>query len=303
MPIFRGRLLFDSKHSAVLISDTRDYTFTLSSIWATITPNQIPYHQLELRSTPYTSLHLIRKGSCTFIFPDETTLTVPEGSFVLIPPGLSDKILTETRSFSKVSFRFRLEPKDTPAGSIYSRAIGLSSNIRPYAYSQNAAILAEQILGLYETPGYDMHSMLLVLTQALTLHAYDTLLKANDDKITIRDTRLAHAVDYIRRNISAEISVHQIAELVHLSPRQLNRIFLQELGVTAGEYIITSRHTRLRELVMNRELSLDDIAHMMNYNDLASLNRDFKRAECITPSQFRKNMKLAPPELSPEFIQ
>ena len=52
------------------------------------------------------------------------------------------------------------------------------------------------------------------------------------------------------------------------------------------------KQNRLRQLLMNPELSLADIVCMMNYSDLASLGRDFKHAEGLTPKQFRKTMKI-----------
>lgn len=292
MARLRGKLLYDSKASEVLSNDSNAFCFYLSSAWITDTPDQTPYHQIALKPTPYYSMHVIRKGHCTFIFPDESMLTVAEGNFVIFPPGLSEKILTETRCFSKLTFRFRLVPKATEKGDFYASAIACLKTVRSYAFNKNAAMLAEQIRELYEEPGYDINSALLSLTQALVLNILNTVKKVCDQKEHIQDARVKQAVAYIKQTVSAETSVGQIAEQVQISARQLNRLFEKEFGITAGEYMIRARRKRLRDLLMNPELSLTEIVCEMNYNDVASLSRDFKRAEGITPRQFRKAMKV-----------
>jgi len=292
MARMRGRLLFDSKEAEVLYCNSNAFTFALSSVWATNTPEQTPYHQIALRPTPYHSLHVIRKGHCTFIFPDGSMIQVPEGKFIIIPPGLSDKILTESTSFSKLTFRFRIEPTPTKEGELYAAFNEYVKTVRTYSFSQNTAILDEQIRLLYEEPGYDLHATLLSLGQALVLSVVNTVMKVHDEKMLIHDARIRQVVENLDHNICADTTVNSLAERVQLSSRQLNRLFGKELGMTAGEYIIKARQNRLRQLLMNPELSLADIVCMMNYSDLASLGRDFKHAEGLTPKQFRKTMKI-----------
>ena len=292
MARMRGRLLYDSKEKEVLYCDSNAFTFTLSSVWATNTPEQIPYHQIGLRPTSYHAIHVIRKGYCTFIFPDGRMINVPEGEFIIIPPGLSDKILTESTSFSKLALRFRIEPKPTEDGKLYAAFNEYVKTVRTYSFSQNTAMLDEQIRLLYEEPGHDLGSTLMSLGQTLVLRVVNTVMKVHDEKMLIHDARIRQVVENLEHNVCADTTVSLLAEKAQLSPRQLNRLFGKELGMTAGEYIIKTRQNRLRQLLMNPELSLADIVCMMNYSDLASLGRDFKHAEGLTPRQFRKTMKV-----------
>lgn len=283
MLIKRGKLLYVGRGDDVLHCENNAFIFALSSVWATNTPEQTPYHQIALRPTPYHSLHVIRKGHCTFIFPDGSMIQVPEGKFIIIPPGLSDKILTESTSFSKLTFWFRIEPTPTKEGELYAAFNEYVKTVRTYSFSQNTAMLDEQIRLLYEEPGYDLHATLLSLGQALVLSVVNTVMKVHDEKMLIHDARIRQVVENLDHNICADTTVNSLAERVQLSSRQLNRLFCTELGVTAGEYIIKTRQKRLRELLMDPALSLANIVCMMNYSDITALSRDFKRAEGLTP--------------------
>lgn len=54
------------------------------------------------------------------------------------------------------------------------------------------------------------------------------------------------------------------------------------------------KRQKLRGLLMDQKVSLKDIVRIMNYNDMTAFVRAFKRAEGITPNQFRKAMKVDP---------
>jgi len=106
------------------------------------------------------------------------------------------------------------------------------------------------------------------------------------------ENRVEKAVRYINEKVSAHTGAGQVAEAVGLSVRQLDRLFMAELGETVNGVITRSKRQKVRGLLLDPKLSLKEIVCIMNYNDMTAFVRAFKRAEGLTPRQFRKVMKV-----------
>jgi AraC-like DNA-binding protein len=82
-------------------------------------------------------------------------------------------------------------------------------------------------------------------------------------------------------------SAQQIADYVDLSPRQLERKFRNEVGLSPKAYAnLMHVHRARRELKLMEGSSLADIAHYAGYYDQAHFNREFKRIIGITPGNY-----------------
>lgn len=69
----------------------------------------------------------------------------------------------------------------------------------------------------------------------------------------------------------------------------VSRIFSEEEGVTVERYFIAQRVERVKELLEYGELSLSEIADLLNYSSAAHLSSQFRKVAGITPSQYREN--------------
>ena len=68
----------------------------------------------------------------------------------------------------------------------------------------------------------------------------------------------------------------------------LSKLFSETNGITIEKYFILQRVERVKELLAYGELSLNEIADLMNYSSTAHLSAQFKSITGIPPSQFRK---------------
>ncbi len=82
------------------------------------------------------------------------------------------------------------------------------------------------------------------------------------------------------------LSLKEIADTLHVSPRTLRRRLAQE--DTNFKSIATAARTKLaKELLLNTKLSIELIAERLGYSDSAAFNHAFKRWTGKSPTSFR----------------
>ena len=104
-----------------------------------------------------------------------------------------------------------------------------------------------------------------------------------------RHANLIHrCIQYIGTHYSGKITLEETAKMVYLSPPYLSRIFKEETGSTFQEYVSAVRIEKAKQLILQGELRLSDIALMVGYEDQSYFTRVFRRVVGCSPSQFRK---------------
>jgi len=68
----------------------------------------------------------------------------------------------------------------------------------------------------------------------------------------------------------------------------LSNLFTEVQGATIGQFIISHKIERIKELIMYDELNITEIAWKMNYSSVAHLSNQFKKATGLTPSHFKQ---------------
>lgn len=83
-------------------------------------------------------------------------------------------------------------------------------------------------------------------------------------------------------NLSAYLSEHLGSDYSALS-----KLFSENTGMTIEKFFILQKTERIKELLFYGEMSLSEIADMMNYSSVAYLSTQFKNITGMTPSQFK----------------
>ncbi len=82
--------------------------------------------------------------------------------------------------------------------------------------------------------------------------------------------------DYLARTVGYDYGV-------------LSKLFSEVVGTTIERCFIAQKIERVKELLVYGELSLSQIADMMNYSSVAHLSAQFKRVTGMTPTAFKQN--------------
>jgi len=89
--------------------------------------------------------------------------------------------------------------------------------------------------------------------------------------------------DFPKPNFSQYIS-----NKVNFDYTYLSSIFSGVHGITIAKQIIFQKIERVKELLINGDLSLGDIAFKLQYSSVAHLSNQFKKITGLTPSFFRQ---------------
>ena len=102
--------------------------------------------------------------------------------------------------------------------------------------------------------------------------------------------QLEEALNYIDRNLTAELTLEEIAHSAGMSRSYFSEVFKKMNGLSVWDYITSKRIALAVEYLRQGKHSITQIAMLCGYNTMANFNRSFKMVTHTTPSQFRKNL-------------
>lgn len=109
------------------------------------------------------------------------------------------------------------------------------------------------------------------------------------DKESYELKLLQQIVHYIREDFQdPEFGLQNIADSLQMSTPYLSQYFKKNTGYTISEYVTRLRMEKAKDLLMNTDLSVNDIANEVGYYSVPSFIRKFKEKEQITPGKYRK---------------
>lgn len=104
----------------------------------------------------------------------------------------------------------------------------------------------------------------------------------------VEDRELARACRYIREHACDGIDVSHVARVVSISRRQLERRFRERLGRTPHEEITLTQVARVKQLLRDTRMTLEQIAALAGYSHTERLSTVFKRVTSQTPGTYRR---------------
>lgn len=129
---------------------------------------------------------------------------------------------------------------------------------------------------------------------AYMLYTYDRYQRFYyTDDMNIESTRskiFDSFVDLLHHNCNTQREVTFYADKLCISTKYLTDICHKVAGVSAKKIIDNFAILQIKILLHNPQLTMQDIAHKMDFPDQSYLGRYFKRFEGISPSSFRKQL-------------
>lgn len=153
--------------------------------------------------------------------------------------------------------------------------------------------------------GYEAASLLARLMKGEKLRALDVLIppvgaqcRQSTDVLATDDHDVAKAVRFIRDHACDAIQVNDVLRVVPLSRRVLEGRFKALLNRTPHEEILRVKLERVKQLLLDTEFTLAEIASRTGCEHAEYLSVAFKREIGITPGRYRTSYKRVRPPIS-----
>lgn len=114
----------------------------------------------------------------------------------------------------------------------------------------------------------------------------------SDKTISPRHEKVQEIAEYIISNFSTEQTLEQLADQFLINKNTLSRMFKEITGFTVIEYINLQRMKKARELLLDKTISVTEIATLLGYESITYFGRIFKRYMGMTPLKYRNKILL-----------
>jgi transcriptional regulator GlxA family with amidase domain len=119
-------------------------------------------------------------------------------------------------------------------------------------------------------------------------------------ELSPKSDRIQAALAYARENLHKPLSVPDLAEAAHLSPRQFSRAFHAETGQSPAKAIENLRVEGARNLMEQSRHPIDVVARQTGFSDRDHMRRAFLRAFGQPPQVLRRNARLGSIDIEDE---
>lgn len=105
------------------------------------------------------------------------------------------------------------------------------------------------------------------------------------------DEEIGKIQEYIDINCAQEIKIAEIAESFYVSPQYLSKAFKNRTGYSPKQYLTKIRISKAKSMLVNSNMSIQEIAFRVGFGDESNFIRVFKKYETISPNKYRNNAK------------
>ena len=95
-------------------------------------------------------------------------------------------------------------------------------------------------------------------------------------------------VNYVNSNYYEELSLKTLSQKYNINSSYLGQIFNKEIGYSFSEYMNKVKNMKAKELILNTNMKINDIAKEVGYFDTSYFYRKFKKYYGVSPSTLRE---------------
>lgn len=112
--------------------------------------------------------------------------------------------------------------------------------------------------------------------------------RESSDVLAVSDPYVVQAEEYIRSHVSGKLTVNDVAKIVPISRRALEKRFQAALRRTPLQEIQRVRVLRAQELLLSTEMSVSAVAKAAGFRNTRHFWENFRRHTGLKPLQFRR---------------
>jgi len=109
----------------------------------------------------------------------------------------------------------------------------------------------------------------------------------------IEPLSVKRARTYIAEHAEDDLSLARIAKAVNVSANYFSTLFKQATGLNFAEYVARVRVEKTKNLLLNPNLRISEIAFEVGFQSLSQFNRSFRRVAGVSPKEYRNSNALS----------
>lgn len=116
---------------------------------------------------------------------------------------------------------------------------------------------------------------------------YATPSAANGRATSLSPAQKREVIDYIRANLTGNISVTELAGLVQMSPSHFARMFKTSFGVAPYRFVMQERIEGAKDMLSNTNMSASQVAMAFGFSSQSHFVKVFRQFTGATPKQYK----------------
>ena len=227
---------------------------------------------------PYSRLYYVMDGE-GMLYSEEERMPLEAGFVYLAPCGMKYGFYGAD-SVKKLYFHVNMTLSDDEcdAFSDYGHFIRLPRSVA-YIEQLSEKFLSEDPLEHMAVKGE------LYQTVCEALH----VVREHGGKMARYSIPIARAIGYIQRNLSAHLTVDEIAEAIFCSKSKLATLFREEMGQSVARYVDDLLMSEAQTMLLYSNRTVGEISERLGFCDQFYFSRCFTKRFSVTPTQFRKS--------------
>lgn len=120
-------------------------------------------------------------------------------------------------------------------------------------------------------------------------HTFENMIECFSNDTHINSNIIQDAISYVQAHYTDKISLDDTAKFVHCNPTYLSRKLKEKTGLSFTNYLNTLRIQHAEKLLVNTNLTVNEVANQSGYCSLSYFYRKFKKKYNCSPDTYRNN--------------
>jgi AraC-like DNA-binding protein len=287
-----GRALIDAMVNSKIYQDYEKAFSEATGMPVALRPVeswQLPHHS-KRNENPFCQLMSQKSRACSACLQVQEELSqcaTKEAQTVTCPVGMCDTavpVLLGDRliGFLQTGQVFRKKP--TPAQ--FERTAKLAQE---WGLETNRAELEETYFDTKVVPAKQHESvvkLLSIFAQHLSMLSNQVVVQQENSEPPV----ITRAKEYIHEHQTEELSLGQVAKAVNTSTFYFCKMFKKITGINFTDYLSRMRIEKSKNLLLNPNLRVSEIAFEVGFQSLTHFNRVFKKILGQSPTEYRAQL-------------
>ena len=250
---------------------------------------QLPHHG-KRNENPFCALMAQKSGSCANCLQireklcekaatGAQTVTCQAGlSDTAVPVRLSDKLI----GFLQAGQVFRRKPSEAQFGR--TARLATDWGVEADRETLRKAYFSGKVVSPREHDS--VVKLLTIFAQHLAMVSNQVLIRQQNAELPV----ITRAKEYISEHQAEKLKLGQVAKAVNMSAFYFCKTFKKVAGINFTDYLSRVRIERAKNLLLNPNLRISEIAFEVGFQSLTHFNRVFKKIAGQSPTDYRSQL-------------